>query len=161
MNTIKVLFVCLGNICRSPLAEGIFRHKVSEKGLENSFLIDSAGTANYHVNELPDSRSIAVAAQHGIALRHRVRQLVAKDFTDFDYILVMDDANLSNAKKLSQKVAQPSAKLLKMREFDDSKSASDVEDPYYGTAVAFQQCYEILNQSTENFLAELLNHPKS
>jgi protein-tyrosine-phosphatase len=90
MQKIKVLFVCLGNICRSPLAEAIFKDKLKKKGLERFFEVDSCGTSNYHIGDQPDSRTIANARKNGIAIDHCGRQFTANDFGDFDYILAMD-----------------------------------------------------------------------
>ena len=93
MTPCRVLFVCLGNICRSPLAEGIFQHAVDEAGLSGSYGVDSAGTSAYHRGEPADERSAAVAERHGVELTSRARAVVASDYTDFDVILAMDDEN--------------------------------------------------------------------
>lgn len=154
MTQVKVLFVCLGNICRSPLAEGIFRHKVKDRGLEEAFKIDSCGTADYHIGEKPDSRSVANAKKNGVLYSHRGRQLKRFDFNDFDYILPMDDSNIENVEKLQPEGA--TATILKMRNFDDEGVGQDVPDPYYGGENGFQLVFEILDRSTENLLNELV-----
>lgn len=154
MTQVKVLFVCLGNICRSPLAEGIFRHKVKERGLEEVFKIDSCGTADFHIGEKPDSRSVANAKKNGILYNHRGRQLKKFDFNDFDYILPMDDSNINNVEQLKPEGA--TAAVIKMRDFDEEGVGQDVPDPYYGGENGFQLVFEILERSTENLLNKLV-----
>ena len=97
----KILFVCLGNICRSPLAEAVFKHQISKKGLENHFFADSAGTANYHVGHSPDPRTIRNALKNGVSIDHRGRQFSAADFEKFDLILAMDASNFDNIMRVS------------------------------------------------------------
>ncbi|HBQ60451.1 MAG TPA: protein tyrosine phosphatase, partial [Balneolaceae bacterium] len=116
-NPYKLVFVCLGNICRSPTAEGIFIHKVQEAGLQNYFYIDSAGTAAYHVGESANSKSQATANQHGIHLPSKARQLDYADLEEFDLILPMDSENFKNIKQLDRKNRFES-KIKMMREFD-------------------------------------------
>ena len=99
---IRVLFVCLGNICRSPLAEGIFRYKIKKKGLSGHFEVDSCGTSNYHIGDQPDHRTSENALNHGIRLSHQARQLFFEDLKKFDYLLAMDRDNLRNIKKLDK-----------------------------------------------------------
>src|SRR5687767_6596861 len=100
MPTLKVLFVCLGNICRSPLAEGLFKHKIKEKGLEEFFEADSCGTANYHVDHLPDPRTLANAKKNGVSIEHRGRQLKSSDLEYYDFIFAMDSMNHANILRL-------------------------------------------------------------
>ena len=106
MSKVNVLFVCLGNICRSPLAEGIFRQRVNEKGLSGRFEMDSCGTAAYHIGKHPDSRSVANAKQNGVRYDHYARQFEVKDFYDFDFIIPMDDANYEDIVSLRPKGAK-------------------------------------------------------
>ncbi len=101
---IKVLFVCLGNICRSPLAEGIFNAKVKSMGLEKHLQSDSAGTSDYHIGELPDERTLRCAKEKGIPIQHRGRQVHRTDFRDFTYIVAMDEHNLKNLNQLKKKL---------------------------------------------------------
>ena len=101
---ISVLFVCLGNICRSPLAEGVFKYLVEDQGLTNQFLIDSAGTGSWHVGDRPDGRAALVAEQHGINLDSRARQIQDEDFSRFDYIIAMDRENLGVLSKLKEEM---------------------------------------------------------
>ncbi len=150
MDRIGVLFVCLGNICRSPLAEGIFRDKVKQAGLEDKFKIDSCGTSAFHIGEQPDPRSRANARDNGIYLDHQARQFVSADFSDFDYILPMDASNHRNVMKLEPE--NPAGKVILMRTFDPEGTGEDVPDPYYGGERGFQNVFDILDRSTEELL---------
>ena len=155
----KVLFVCLGNICRSPLAQGLFEQILDENNLTKVVSCDSAGTAAYHVGKAPDSRSIAVAKQHGIKLNHRARQFSEKDFSDFDYIIAMDESNLLDIKSLENKQVDSSYSLHKMRDFDKLQKGADVPDPYYGGEDGFLEVYKMLKRCCEEFLkSELLGN---
>ncbi len=150
----KVLFVCLGNICRSPLAEAIFRKKIKDKGLEDYIITDSCGTANYHVGDSPDPRTIKNAMQNGVAINHLGRQLHHHDLVHFDLILAMDESNLRNIHRLPN-ASQHSHKIKLMRSYDVYADTMEVPDPYYGTEQDFQQVFEILERSTENLLAAI------
>jgi protein-tyrosine phosphatase len=150
-----VLFVCLGNICRSPLAEGIFRDKVKQAGLEDYFRIDSCGTSAFHIGEQPDPRSSANARENGVYLNHQARQFVPDDFTRFDYILPMDSSNYSNVMQLEPESSE--AKVIMMREFDPKEEGADVPDPYYGGERGFQNVFDILERSTEALLHSIRN----
>jgi protein-tyrosine phosphatase len=160
---IRVLFVCLGNICRSPMAEGVFRRIVEERNLQEKISCDSAGTSGFHADELPDPRMIETARAHGIELTHRSRKLQAKDFADFDYIISMDSANLdiilAMQKKAAQLGIQAHPKILMMRSFDPdvSDEAEDVPDPYYGGMNGFEEVYQMLRRACENFVDFLEN----
>ncbi len=149
----KVLFVCLGNICRSPMAEGIFKHKVEERGLTHLFEIDSAGTAAYHVGNLPDERMRETAYSHGILLNSKARQAVAEDLEEFDLILAMDKSNHRNLLKLA--LNGNAEKVRLMREFDTKAESMDVPDPYYGGVAGFEEVYQILDRSCNQLLDEL------
>ena len=151
MKKIKVLFVCLGNICRSPLAEAIFKDKLKKKRLESYFEVDSCGTANYHVGDPPDSRTIANAKKNGVTIDHCGRQFTANDLIEFDFILAMDKSNYQNILRLL-KDKEHESKVMLMREFDTIGKGKDVPDPYYGGEKNFQEVFEILNRSSENFL---------
>ena len=151
---IRVLFVCLGNICRSPLAEGVFAHQIREAGLQAKFEIDSAGTANYHVGDPPDRRTCAVASARGIELTSRGRQIKRTDLQDFDYIIAMDSDNLADIKRLASK-EQPRAELHLLREFDPLANGDlDVPDPYYGGKQGFEHVHDIVERSC----ASLIEH---
>ena len=145
--TTKVLMVCLGNICRSPLAEGIMRKRTNKQ----DFLIDSAGTANYHQGATPDHRSIAIAALHNIDIsKQQARQLTPADIDAFDHILVMDEENLSNALALCTSAAQRDkiALITTASEVD----APRIPDPYYGGDDGFAHVYELLHDCCKNWL---------
>lgn len=153
---IKVLFVCLGNICRSPLAEGIFKHYVIKEGLESKIACDSAGTSSYHLGENPDSRTIRNARKNGIELDHKARQFKYSDFENFDYILAMDNSNLQNVLKLKP-ASDDKSKIFLMRDFDDeAEGYKEVPDPYFGGDEGFQEVFEILERSNRNFLNHLI-----
>lgn len=125
---IKVLFLCLGNICRSPFAEGIFRYQVAQSGLADAFFIDSAGTGGYHVGELADPRTRQTAKAHGLTLTHLARTLKAADLKEFDYLIAMDNSNLRYAKEL-QHFNGGEVKMALMRSFDKEADSEDVPDP--------------------------------
>ncbi|KIV53573.1 phosphotyrosine protein phosphatase [Aneurinibacillus migulanus] len=150
---IRVIFVCLGNICRSPLGEGVFRHLVEEKGLVEYFIIDSAGTASYHAGELPDPGSRRIAEKHGISLNGQyARQFIANDLTQWDYIIAMDSTNHSNIRQLG---ALSSGNLHLMREFDPEGSG-DVPDPWARGDEAFLETYTIIRRSCEKLLEYII-----
>ncbi len=156
-NPFKLVFVCLGNICRSPTAEGIFIHKVREAELEDYFYIDSAGTAAYHVGESANSRSQATANKHGINLPSKARKFEYADFEEFDLILAMDSENHKNIKDLDRK-DRFSEKIKMMREFDPQPGNGEVPDPYYGGPEGFENVFNVLARSCETLLEELKPH---
>jgi protein-tyrosine phosphatase len=158
---ISVLFVCLGNICRSPLAEGVFRHLVEEEGLGDSFDIDSAGTGAWHVGEPPDGRAAAVAQRHGITLDSRARQVEAEDFQRFHHILAMDRSNLRELQAMAD-LTGANVDLRLLREHDPVGEEDEVPDPYYGGAGGFDHVYEMVRRSCEALLEDLRgDHPPS
>jgi protein-tyrosine phosphatase len=156
-NPYKLCFVCLGNICRSPTAEGLFIHKVREEGFENYFYIDSAGTAAYHVGEGANSKSQATANKHGIHLPSKARKFEYADLEEFDLILAMDRENFSNIHDLDRR-DRFAHKIKLMRDFDPSPEDGSVPDPYYGGLQGFENVFQILNRSTEALLNELKPH---
>lgn len=149
---IRVLFVCLGNICRSPLAEGVFGHLVAQAGLAARFEIDSAGTSGYHIGDPPDHRTAAVARERGIELTSRARQIDARDLQDFDYVVVMDEENHEVVQQLSARTA-PRAQVHLLREFDpDANGDLAVPDPYYGGTRGFENVHDIVERSSRALL---------
>ena len=151
-SNVRVLFVCLGNICRSPLAEGLFQKKVNERGFNDVIEIDSAGTGAWHVGESPDRRMRETARKHGLSLDHlRGRQAHPVDLEDFDLILAMDSTNLDTLKTWdSDRVADRKIRLF--REFDPIPDRLDVPDPYYRGAGGFDEVYEIVKRTADSLL---------
>lgn len=141
----KILMVCLGNICRSPLAEGIMRSKLGEE-----YFVDSAGTGSWHVGQAPDKRSIAVAKKYGIEISHlRARQFQVKDFDEFDYILAMDSSNYRDILSL----ARSEEDRMKVRMILHDQ---DVPDPYYGGEDGFELVYQLLDEAVDDFIENTL-----
>jgi protein-tyrosine phosphatase len=155
MEKIGVLFVCLGNICRSPMAEGLFIDLVEKAGLRDRFKIDSAGTSGHHDGELADRRMRATASGHGIHLASVSRKLKRSDLSQFDYVVAMDNSNFRDIQSIQQPGVTYSAKVLKMREFDPQPDSIDVPDPYYGGADGFEDVFQILLRCNQTFLKHL------
>ncbi|MFD1614276.1 low molecular weight protein-tyrosine-phosphatase [Gelatiniphilus marinus] len=148
----KILMVCLGNICRSPLAEGIMRSKLNN----NSFLVDSAGTANYHLGKSPDKRSIAVAKKYGLNISHlKGRQFSISDFDAFDVIYVMDESNFKNVMDLARNDEDIAKVKFILNEVYPNQNYS-VPDPYYGGDQGFENVYKMLDEACDN-IAKSLN----
>ncbi len=149
---VNVLFVCLGNICRSPLAEGIFQTLLEQKNLSDKIFCDSAGTSGWHIGEPPDRRSEAIANKHGITLNHSGRQLEPDDFKNFDYIIAMDKSNLQDIQKAAGFDEMDEGRIFLMRQFDDIDRNKDVPDPYFGGPEGFENVYQMLDRSCKKFL---------
>lgn len=150
---ISVLFVCMGNICRSPTAEGVFRHYVAEAGLDSHIEIDSAGTHAYHVGEPPDRRAQAAAERRGFSLSQiRARRVTAQDFERFSYVIAMDRDN----RAMLVDFADPDHhdKIRLFLEFS-SGPESEVPDPYYGGATGFERVLDLVEDASRGLLAEL------
>ncbi|WP_418511885.1 low molecular weight protein-tyrosine-phosphatase [Corallibacter sp.] len=148
----KILMVCLGNICRSPLAEGILRSKLSE-----NVLVDSAGTSNYHVGDAPDKRSIAVAKKYGLDISNlKGRQFSTEDFDTFDLIYVMDESNFENVIKQSRTPEDIAKVKYILNEIYPNQNHS-VPDPYYGGEQGFENTYKMLDEAC-NEIASKLQH---
>jgi protein-tyrosine phosphatase len=150
----SVLFVCLGNICRSPLAEGVFRHLVRERGLDSTYHIDSAGTGGWHAGDPPDARSADVAQRNGVKLEGVARQVSPRDFERFDWIIAMDRENLTALESLRRR-SGGSARLQLMRDFDPEPEDGEVPDPYYGGPDGFDHVYRMVRRSAEAMLDRL------
>lgn len=155
-----VLFVCHGNICRSPAAEGVFRVLLKERNLESEILVDSAGTSDEHEGDLPHSVTLRVAARHGIQLTHRSRPFRKADFETFNLILVMDNWNYRNASILARD-DQDLGRLRLYRSFDpvvkSMNRIPEVPDPYYGGLEGFEQVHEIFQRTSPAILEHILN----
>lgn len=148
--SVKILMVCLGNICRSPLAEGILRSKLSE-----NFIVDSAGTGGWHAGELPDKRSIAIARLKGLDISNqRARQFKISDFTTFDHIFVMDNTNYKEVLALAPNEATKSKVKLILNEISPNDNV-DVPDPYYGGVDGFENVYNMLDQACDEIARKL------
>jgi protein-tyrosine phosphatase len=142
----KLLFVCLGNICRSPLAEGIMKHKIAELGLD--WEVDSAGTGGWHAGDLPDSRSIQVAKKYGIDLTYqRARKLRSIDYEAFDRIYVMDSMNYQDVKRLANEDEYDKIELI-MNEVEPQRNIN-VPDPYYGEGDGFENVFQMLDSACD------------
>ncbi len=149
----SVLFVCMGNICRSPTAEGVFRHFVESAGLLEIITVDSAGTHAYHVGETPDRRSQAAAERRGYSLdRIKARRVRESDFEEFDLILAMDRDNLANLKAVSDAIHHHKIRLF--LEYSPGPE-SEVPDPYYGGATGFERVLDLIEDASERLIEEL------
>lgn len=148
----KILMVCLGNICRSPLAEGILRSK-----LPNNFIVDSAGTGGWHAGEQPDKRSILTAKKRGIDITHqRARKFQKNDFENFDYIYVMDNQNFKDVSSLAENENHKAKVQLILEEIFPGERV-DVPDPYYGGQDGFEKVYDMLDEACEIIAKKLEN----
>jgi protein-tyrosine phosphatase len=149
---VKILMVCLGNICRSPLAEGILMSKLPKK----SFLVDSAGTGNWHVGKHPDERSIAIAKKNGLDISYqRGKQFSTSDFETYDYIYVMDNSNYTDVIALATNEDQKSKVQLILNELFPGENV-DVPDPYYGSQFGFETVYTMLEETCESIAKKLI-----
>ena len=147
----RILMVCLGNICRSPIAEGILKHKTQDLDV----FVDSAGTASYHVGNLPDSRSIEIANKNGIDLTdQRARQFSEKDFDNFDKIYAMDTHNYANIISLARNQSDRDKVDVILNELN-SRSIDSVPDPYYGEGDGFKTVFEMLDRSCDVIVGKL------
>ena len=157
MDKKKILFVCLGNICRSPAAEGIMQSILEEKGLQNSFELDSAGLYGGHAGELPDKRMRIHASRRGYNLTHRSRQVKTSDFEDFDLIIAMDDSNYSRLRSMAPTLAGEE-KVVKMIDYVKGfPQYFSVPDPYYEGAEGFEIVLDLLEDGCRHLLDECLS----
>jgi len=153
---IKVLFVCLGNICRSPLGEGIFRHLVTQEGLAPYIEIDSAGTGNWHIGSEPHHGSQRVARERGIDISdQRARQIRPEDLTTYDYIVAMDAQNYADIRALDP-AGKATARIVRMMDFAPHRGTPDVPDPYFGGAEGFDLVYDLILEACQGLLARIV-----
>lgn len=151
---VKVLFVCMGNICRSPTAEGVFVKRLHEEGLEQAVSVDSAGTHAYHVGEPPDSRAQQAARKRGVDLGHiRARRAVAEDFLEFDYVLAMDQENLFGLERICPPDARTQPQLF--LDYAASLEINEVPDPYYGGSAGFERVLDMIEAAAEGLLQDI------
>ena len=152
----KLLFVCLGNICRSPAAEGVFLHLLQERGLADHFVVDSAGTGGWHVGNPPDKRMQAAANRRGIQLPSRARQISLDDLHDFDLVLTMDADNLMAVQRLAQEAGSRSkARIQPILSYARRFNETEVPDPYYGGDAGFEHVLDLLEDACSNLLDQL------
>ncbi len=150
---IKVLFVCLGNICRSAMAQGVLEHKVKEQNL--SIKVDSAGTSNYHIGEQPDKRMIKKGLEYDIDIStQRARQFTVKDFDEFDYIFAMDKSNFDNINRLARN-NQDKQRVKLFLDYSYPNQQKGVPDPYYGGEAGFEEVFQLLNHANDIFIKSI------
>ena len=153
---VGVLFVCLGNICRSPLAEAVFRKVVVDAGLEGRIEIDSAGTSGYHDGESPDPRTTSVAAERGVTVAGSSRRITGADLDRFQYIVVMDRENLAEVERLVERAGGSSSRVHLFREFDPEADGDlEVPDPYFGGPRGFHDVHDLVERSAEGLLEHI------
>ena len=158
MKKYRVLFVCMGNICRSPTAEAVFRHQVEQAGLAEQILIDSAGTHDYHIGDAPDARTQRAAKLRGYDMSQlRGRQVEAEDFHRFDFVLAMDEANLDILKRLRPRDAQSHLGLF--LEFAERQTEREVPDPYFGGADGFERVLDMVEDAAAGLLKHIRQNP--
>jgi protein-tyrosine phosphatase len=156
-DSVSVLFVCMGNICRSPTAEAVFLHCVQQAGLVKHIHIDSAGTHDYHIGDMPDARTQRAALRRGYDMsRLRGRQVAAGDFMRFDYVLAMDEANLAILKRLRPRDAQSHLGLF--LEFAEHHDEREVPDPYYGGSDGFERVLDMVEEAAGGLLKHIRQH---
>jgi len=150
----RILFVCLGNICRSPMAESVFRKIIEEKGLSNDFIIDSAGMISYHQGELPDSRMRYFAGKRSYSLNHRSRPFTSADFDNFDMIIGMDDQNIADLQNKALTIEETD-KIYRMVDFCQKLNTTYVPDPYYGGDKGFENVIDLLEDACNGLFESL------
>jgi len=153
----KILFVCLGNICRSPAAEGVFKQKVKDRDLEKLFVVDSAGTGGWHVGNLADPRMRETALSRGIELTSRSRKIEKSDLYEFDHILVMDNENLDAVKSLIKDHKNPiKSKISLILSYSKNSQLKEVPDPYYGGQKGFDKVLDLLDDAIDGLIDSLI-----
>ncbi|MCA9290272.1 MAG: low molecular weight phosphotyrosine protein phosphatase [Phycisphaerales bacterium] len=153
MTRIGVLFVCMGNICRSPIAEGVFLHKCAARGVADRFTVDSAGTGGWHAGERPDPRSVEVARRHGIVLPGRARPVTHADYRTFDHLICMDHAN----RTALLRDGAPDDRIRLLLAFDPDPELDEVPDPYYGGDDGFDLVFRLVDRACDGLLESLLD----
>ncbi|MBP9022039.1 MAG: low molecular weight phosphotyrosine protein phosphatase [Spirochaetes bacterium] len=148
----KVMFVCLGNICRSPMAEAVFNHIAAEKGISDSVMAASSGTAGYHEGGNADSRTIKTLRSHGVPINHTAHKITKEDIAGYDLIFAMDSENLHNIERLA---GGADKKIMLFRKFDP-KGQGDVPDPYYGSEADFEIVYEMCLRTCEKIIEHIM-----
>ena len=152
---VRILFVCMGNIIRSPLAENLFRHLAAEDGLDGQYQVDSAGTGGWHAGEEPDPRMRRTARRHGLTYSGSARQVRLSDLDTFDWIIAMDTDNLRDLAAMVRSPAQRQ-KIRLLRDFDPtSRPQSSVPDPYYGGDADFEETYQVVEAGVRGLLKKL------
>jgi protein-tyrosine phosphatase len=152
----SILFCCMGNICRSPTAEGVLRHVLSTRAAHLQIEVDSAGTHDYHLGEAPDVRAMQAARRRGIDLSSlRARQVLVRDFEQFDLVIAMDEHNLDHLQRMAPVHRHDRIKL--MMEYAPDLGTRNVPDPYYGPAQGFEEVLDLLQAASEGLLADLLS----
>jgi len=153
---ISVLFVCLGNICRSPSAHGVFRKRVEDAGLADRVTVDSAGTGDWHIGKAPDRRATAAAAARDISIDDlRARQVCAADLSAFDYVLAMDDDNLDGLERLARSVPEATARIALFNDFSVAYRGQPVPDPYFGGDDGFEHVLDMIEDASDGLLADI------
>ncbi|UCC57226.1 MAG: low molecular weight phosphotyrosine protein phosphatase [Gammaproteobacteria bacterium] len=151
---IRILFVCMGNICRSPTAQGVFEYLVSSEELSDAIAIDSAGTYAYHIGELPDARARAAALKRGIDLgNQRARRIMESDFQEFDYVLAMDHENYNDLTEICP--SDQAGKLRLFLDFAPELGVREVPDPYYGGSTGFERVLDLVEHASRGLLAAI------
>jgi protein-tyrosine phosphatase len=155
----EISFVCLGNICRSPLAQGVFQNLVNREKLDQKIFVSSAGTGDWHIGNLPDERMRQTAQSKGIKLESRAQQFQSKDFNRFNLVLAMDHSNLARLTEIAPSNL-PSDKLMLFRSFDPESNGGqeDVPDPYYGGAKGFEEVYHMVERTCPKILVYIKSH---
>lgn len=148
----RILFVCLGNICRSPAGENVMNHLLEKTGLTQRFSVDSAGTAGFHTGNPPDLRMAKAARNRGIAMNGRARQVTPSDFTEFDWIFAMDRSNYEDLAAIRKRCESPTANLVLFCDFCESHQETEVPDPYYGGPEGFEKVLDLLEDGCGTFL---------
>jgi len=150
---VRILFVCMGNICRSPTAESVMRHLVEKHGLQDRILIDSAGTIGYHSGNPSDARTREAGERRGYVFEHRARQVTRSDFSEFDYIVAMDEENLEDLQRLAPRNSKSKVSLL--LEHCTDAGCREVPDPYYGGPQDFENVLDLVEKGCEALLARV------